>query len=84
MFNVGDVVLTKSTPKTLGLIIDSIYVKMNDRYIFKIFFEDSDSPEWCYKIEFDIVKNTDKISYMKSIYKDWAVLNNVSSDQAQD
>jgi len=78
-FKVGDIIITKSNPRTLGIILDVISIPYNSRVIYKIFFEDSDTPEWCYKKEeYFLVTNKKHIQYMNLIYNEWRSLNNVS------
>ena len=80
VYNVGDIIQTKSVPKTLGIITDIIYIMNTNKTVFQIFFEDSDELEWYYKENFSIVKDINKIQYMNKIYKMWRNENGLSTD----
>lgn len=70
-YSVGDIVQTQKGPKIFGYVIDVIYLKDMDKCIPKIFFEDSDEPEWCYKESYKIVNSKRDIRYMTYIYNTW-------------
>lgn len=78
-YQVGNIVRTKEIPKILGYVVDVVFIPHTNRYIPKIFFEDSDEPEWCYKEEYEIIEFLSDIEYMKFIYNSWRD-ENVSSD----
>ncbi len=80
-FKVGDIIITKTSPRTLGIVLDIIKIQYNNKTIYKIFFEDSDIPEWCYKKEeYSLATNKKHIQYMNLVYNEWRSLNNVSDN----
>jgi hypothetical protein len=79
-FKVGDVIRTKSMPQTLGIVVDRIFIESTDKLILKIFFEDSDEPEWQYKNDFYLIFSKKDSLYIKNIYSQWEADNNVSGD----